>query len=240
MCDPANRESRPVRFGPVRSRMTANVMIPASTADREQVLDEADDRPVADDRDGEAAAEQVAVGLDDGQQQDDEAPERQRVRHPGHRPPRAACAARSPRWPGPPRPGRGARARLATRSGAGWPARPTRYSHHSRRPASAARRRQRDPDDDTQDHADLLMRRLPAPRRVRHCRADTSGSCAAPLPVQGTPRTAPAEIIRGCPGTRRAPAISRILPVGNLTGLYWPRGAAPLFFLTSRTPVSRE
>jgi hypothetical protein len=52
------------------------------------------------------------------------------------------------------------------------------------------------------------MRRLPAPRRVRHCRAGTGGWCAwtAPLPVQGTPRTVPAEIT-GDAGARRASAI---------------------------------
>jgi hypothetical protein len=52
----------------------------------EQVLDEADRRPVADPRDRERAGEQRAVGLDDRQQQHDEAPERRRVRRPWHRP----------------------------------------------------------------------------------------------------------------------------------------------------------
>ena len=32
MCDPENRESRPSRCGLLRSRITANVMIPASTS----------------------------------------------------------------------------------------------------------------------------------------------------------------------------------------------------------------
>ena len=32
VCDPANRESRPSRRGLLRSRITANVMIPASTS----------------------------------------------------------------------------------------------------------------------------------------------------------------------------------------------------------------
>ena len=32
VCDPANRDSRPMRLGSVRSLMTANVMMPASTA----------------------------------------------------------------------------------------------------------------------------------------------------------------------------------------------------------------
>ena len=32
MCEPANRDLRPSRFGLARSRMSANVMIPASTA----------------------------------------------------------------------------------------------------------------------------------------------------------------------------------------------------------------
>ena len=48
VCDPENRESRPSRFGLLRSRMTANVMMPASTQHGEQVLDEPDERPVAD------------------------------------------------------------------------------------------------------------------------------------------------------------------------------------------------
>ena len=55
-------------------------------ADGEQVLDEADGRPVADAGDGEGAGEQVAVGLDDREQQHDEAPERGGVRRAGHRP----------------------------------------------------------------------------------------------------------------------------------------------------------
>jgi hypothetical protein len=49
-----------------------------------------------------------------------------------------------------------------------------------------ADRCQHKPDDDTQDHADLLMRRLPAPRRVRRCRATLAGAPNGPLPVQGT------------------------------------------------------
>ena len=53
---------------------------------REQVLDEPDERPVPDARDGERPGEQGAVGLDDRQQQHDEAPERQRMRYPGNRP----------------------------------------------------------------------------------------------------------------------------------------------------------
>ena len=32
VCDPANRDSRPMRLGSVRSLMTVNVMMPASTA----------------------------------------------------------------------------------------------------------------------------------------------------------------------------------------------------------------
>jgi len=40
----------------------------------------------------------------------------------------------------------------------------------------------------------------------------------APLPVQGTPRTAPAEITRAYRRAAR-PGDFRILPVGNLAGL---------------------
>jgi hypothetical protein len=55
-------------------------------ADGEQVLDEPGERPVPDPRDRERPGEQGAVGLDDRQQQDDEAPERRGVRRAGHRP----------------------------------------------------------------------------------------------------------------------------------------------------------
>ena len=82
---------------------------PGQHADGEQVLDEPDEGPVPDAGDRERPGEQRAVGLDDRQQQDDEAPERGRVRRARAPTTSAACAARSPRWPGPPRPGRDAR-----------------------------------------------------------------------------------------------------------------------------------
>ncbi len=65
------------------------------------------------------------------------------------------------------------------------------------------------------------MRRLAAPgERGRPCRDGAGGWCAwpTPLPVQGTPRTGPAEIT-GDAGARRVPAVPGILPVGNLAGL---------------------
>ena len=61
-------------------------------AEREQaqhgdrVLQEAQRRPVADQRDREIGDEQRAVGLDVDREQDDERPEREEVRQPGHRP----------------------------------------------------------------------------------------------------------------------------------------------------------
>jgi hypothetical protein len=54
--------------------------------DGEQVLQEADPGPGPDQRDRELLAEQVPVGLDDREDQDDEAPERQEVRDAGDRP----------------------------------------------------------------------------------------------------------------------------------------------------------
>ena len=56
---------------------------PGEDPDGEQVLDEPDSGPRPDPGDRERPLEQRPVGLDDGQQQDDEAPERGRVRGPG-------------------------------------------------------------------------------------------------------------------------------------------------------------
>src|SRR5579863_3943489 len=86
VCEPKNREARPSRCGLFRTLITVNVMIPASTPDAEQVFDEADGGPVPDPDDRELPAEQVAVRLDDRQEQDDEAPEGQGVRRARHRP----------------------------------------------------------------------------------------------------------------------------------------------------------
>ena len=94
VCEPKNRDSRPSLCGLFRSRITANVTIPASTADGEQVLDEPDEGPVPDPRERERPGEQVTVGLDDRQQQHDEAPERRRVRRLRAPTTAAACAAR--------------------------------------------------------------------------------------------------------------------------------------------------
>ena len=55
VCEPANREFLPSRFGSWRHRITANVMMPAMTADREEVLQEPDPRPVPDAGDREAS-----------------------------------------------------------------------------------------------------------------------------------------------------------------------------------------
>ena len=136
VCEPKNRDARPSRCGSFRSRITVNVMIPASTADGEQVLQEADGRPVPDAGDRERPAEQVAVRLDDRQQQNDEAPERQGVRHARHRPlqqlalPDHLGRLRLQVMPGCSR-------TAAIRSGAGCPLNASRFSHHSRRPAIA-------------------------------------------------------------------------------------------------------
>ena len=52
----------------------------------EEVLEEAEQRPVPDDRDGEVAVEQRAVRLDDRGGQHHERPEGEEVRHPRHAP----------------------------------------------------------------------------------------------------------------------------------------------------------
>ena len=109
---------------------------PGEDPDGEQVLDEPDSGPRTRPGDRERPLEQRPVGLDDGQQQDDEAPERGRVRGPGmlhfssFRCPitSVSCAFRSPgTWS----------CAYATRSGAGWPVNASRFSHHTRRPATA-------------------------------------------------------------------------------------------------------
>ena len=54
--------------------------------DGEQVLEEAQRERMPDPRDRELPVEQITVGLDDREDQDDEAPERDEVRQAGHRP----------------------------------------------------------------------------------------------------------------------------------------------------------
>jgi hypothetical protein len=105
-------------------------------ADGEQVLDEPDGRPVPDARDRERAGEQVAVRLDDRQQQDDESPERRRVGRAGDRPlQQLALADHVVSWVSASRPG--CDLAYASRSGAGCPVNASRLSHHSRLPAIA-------------------------------------------------------------------------------------------------------
>ena len=72
--------------GLFRIRITVKVMIPASTPTANRSSMNPMNRPVPDPGDGEGPGEQRAVGLDDGQQQHDEAPERGRVRRARHRP----------------------------------------------------------------------------------------------------------------------------------------------------------
>ena len=84
--EPKNRDRRFSRLGEWITRMTMKVAIDTQHGDGEEVLDEADDRGVADERDGEAAGEQVAEGLDDGEDQDGEAPHGEEVGHAGHGP----------------------------------------------------------------------------------------------------------------------------------------------------------
>ena len=55
-------------------------------SDREEVLDEADPVPGPDARDVEVLVEEVAVGLDDGEEKDGEAPHGEEVGQSGHRP----------------------------------------------------------------------------------------------------------------------------------------------------------
>jgi len=86
VCEPKNRDARPSRCGLFRIRITVKVMMPASTPTAKQVLDEPDKGPVPDAGDREGPAEQVAVGLDDRQQQHDETPEGGRVGRPRDRP----------------------------------------------------------------------------------------------------------------------------------------------------------
>ena len=122
MCEPKNRDLRPSLCGLLRSRMTVKVMMPASTptANRSSMNPMNAQCPIAGM--AKVAGEQGAVGLDDRQQQDDEAPERQPRAPPRAPTTSAACAARSPRWPGPPTSRPGCSRTAATRSGAGWPA----------------------------------------------------------------------------------------------------------------------
>ncbi len=225
VCDPENRESRPIRFGLGAQPDDREGDDAGQHRHGEQVLDEPDDRPVADDRDREAAAEQVTVGLDDRQQQDDEAPERQRVRHAGHRPLEQLAL---PDHLG----GLGFHVPAGMLSHGGDPLRRglARPGHPVQPPQPlpgerGGGRRQHKPDDDTQDHADLLMRRLPA----RGARQAFAGRRRRLVPVAG-PAAGPGYAAHRAPqrspgdaGARRAPAgFPGILPVGNLAGLCWP------------------
>ena len=59
---------------------------PDQNRDREQVLDEGDPCPVAQHRDAEVPVDERAVGLDDRQSEDEEAPEDEGVRQAGDGP----------------------------------------------------------------------------------------------------------------------------------------------------------
>jgi hypothetical protein len=175
----------------------------------EQVLDEPEDRPVADDRNRERGAEQVTVGLDDCQQQDGETPERQRMGGAGHRPLEQLplpdhLGGLDPHVPARVLPHRRDPLRRGLAS-TGHPVQPPHPPPGERKGNHC----QHKPDDDTQDHADLLMRRRP--RRGAGGIAGpalTAGArLAGPLPVQGTPHTVPAEFL-GDAGARCTPAIS--------------------------------
>ena len=66
--------------------MIENVAMPASDAEGDEVLQEAQRVPPADDRDVEIVLEQGAVGLDVDRAEDEEAPHGEEVRQPGDRP----------------------------------------------------------------------------------------------------------------------------------------------------------
>ena len=63
----------------------------------EEVLDEGHPGPLIDDRDGEVRVDERAVGLQDRQAQDDEAPEGEEVRQARESSTSAACAGPAPR-----------------------------------------------------------------------------------------------------------------------------------------------
>ena len=110
---------------------------PGQDQHREQVLQEPQRERVPDPGDGEAAGEQVTVGLDDREDQNNEAPEHDEVRQPGDRP--------LEQLPLPEHLGRlhlGVPLRMRTNGRdplrRRLPDKPKRPSHHSRRPASTA------------------------------------------------------------------------------------------------------
>jgi len=86
VCEPKNRDLRPSLLGLFRSRITVNVAMPASTptANRSSMNPMKAQCPIPGM--AKVAGEQVAVGLDDRQQQHDETPERGRMCRTGHRP----------------------------------------------------------------------------------------------------------------------------------------------------------
>ena len=125
VCEPKNRERRFSRFGDCMIRMLTKTSSDDDHRAGEEVLDEPDERGVPDERDVEVALEETAVGLDDGEQQDGEAPEGEEVGQAGHGPLEQLASARRPR---PARP-RSASARPCT--GSARPARPAEMSRKS-------------------------------------------------------------------------------------------------------------
>ena len=135
------------RAGALRSRRTANVADADQHGDGEEVLEEADQPPAADQRDVEVGVEQRAPGLEDRQPEDDEAPEREEVRHAGHRPLQQLALAEdlgdlgpqpapAPRPAGPARAGRCGSAGSATRPAGPRP----RRGHGQQQPEDQAKR----------------------------------------------------------------------------------------------------
>ncbi len=86
VCDPKKRDRRFSRAGECLTRMPTKTPRETMTATAKKSSRNPMTGPAPDDRDVEVAVEQAAVGLDDGEEEDGEAPEGEGVGHAGDGP----------------------------------------------------------------------------------------------------------------------------------------------------------
>jgi len=134
VCEPRNRDARPLRSGELRSRMTVNVMMPASTP----TANKSSPKPIqaqcpmpgmANVRENRSPYASMSVRIRTMKPQNVAACAAPGTVHLSS----LRCPITSAAWDSMSRPGCSRTA--ATRSGAGWPLNASRFSHHIRRPA---------------------------------------------------------------------------------------------------------
>ena len=85
-CEPKKRDRRPSRCGECRRRITAKMTTETRTSTRRESSRKPSQAAGPDERDVEVPVEQRPVRLDDGQHEQEEAPEREHVRDARHGP----------------------------------------------------------------------------------------------------------------------------------------------------------